>query len=79
MISYNVDSGVWGRKRHSFYVSYTSQLIDMGPYMDFLYWLEPDMSIKVLTYLDDPSDLGRICSVSRTWRRIGKLKLFDMC
>lgn len=42
----------------------------MGPYMDFLYWLEPDMSIKVLTYLDDLSDLCRICCVSRTWRRI---------
>lgn len=51
----------------------------MGPYMDFLYWLEPDMSIKVLTCLDDPSDLVRIGAVSHTWRHIGKLKLFDIC
>lgn len=42
----------------------------MGPCMDILYWLEPDMSIKVLTCLDDPSDLVRIGAVSHTWRHI---------
>ncbi|TQD96649.1 hypothetical protein C1H46_017724 [Malus baccata] len=40
----------------------------MVPCMDFLNWLEPDMSFKVLTCLDDPSDLVRVGSVSRSWR-----------
>ncbi|ONI22877.1 hypothetical protein PRUPE_2G156300 [Prunus persica] len=42
--------------------------LDMGLCMDFLNWLEPDMSIQVLTCLDDPTDLVRISSVSRSWR-----------
>ncbi|BBG97484.1 F-box family protein [Prunus dulcis] len=40
----------------------------MGLCMDFLNWLEPDMSIQVLTCLDDPTDLVRISAVSRSWR-----------
>ncbi|KAB2597633.1 F-box protein [Pyrus ussuriensis x Pyrus communis] len=36
--------------------------------MDFLNWLEPDMSFKVLTCFDDQSDLVRVSSVSRSWR-----------
>lgn len=35
--------------------------------MDFLNLLEPDMSIKILTCLDDPSDLVRVGAVSRSW------------
>ncbi|KAK2421011.1 F-box protein [Trifolium repens] len=37
--------------------------------MDFIQWLGPDMSIKVLSYLDDPCDLVRVSSVSRSWNR----------
>jgi hypothetical protein len=40
---------------------------------DFIQWLEPDMSIKILTHLDDPSDLVRASSVSSAWHRFGKL------
>ncbi|GMY07088.1 F-box protein At4g00755-like [Fagus crenata] len=36
---------------------------------DFMQWLGPDMSIKILTHLDDPSDLVRACSVSISWQR----------
>jgi len=39
--------------------------------MDFIQWLGPDLSTKVLTYLDDPSDLVRVCAVSRSWYRFG--------
>ncbi|WJX66477.1 hypothetical protein P8452_51034 [Trifolium repens] len=35
--------------------------------MDFIQWLGLDMSIKVLSYLDDPCDLVRVSSVSRSW------------
>ncbi|XP_045815478.1 F-box protein At4g00755-like [Trifolium pratense] len=37
--------------------------------MDFIQWLGPDMSIKVLSYLDHPCDLVRVSSVSRSWNR----------
>ncbi|XP_058104788.1 F-box protein At4g00755-like isoform X2 [Magnolia sinica] len=36
---------------------------------DFLDYLGPDISIKVLTYIDDPSDLVHMTSVSRFWRQ----------
>ncbi|KAH7537979.1 hypothetical protein FEM48_Zijuj03G0150600 [Ziziphus jujuba var. spinosa] len=36
---------------------------------DFIYWLSPDMSIEILTHLDDPSDLVRVSAVSRLWHR----------
>uniref|UniRef100_A0A5B7BB74 F-box domain-containing protein n=1 Tax=Davidia involucrata TaxID=16924 RepID=A0A5B7BB74_DAVIN len=35
--------------------------------IDFLQWLETDMSLKILMCLDDPSDLIRAGSVSRFW------------
>ncbi|GAU40163.1 hypothetical protein TSUD_292680 [Trifolium subterraneum] len=37
--------------------------------MDFIQWLGLDMSIKVLSYLDDPCDLVRVSSVSRSWNQ----------
>ncbi|KAJ7962310.1 F-box protein [Quillaja saponaria] len=40
----------------------------MGSSMDFFKWLDPDMSMKILMCLDDPSDLVRVSSVSRFWR-----------
>ncbi|KAJ7971866.1 F-box protein [Quillaja saponaria] len=40
----------------------------MGSSMDFIKSLDPDMSIKILMCLDDPSDLDRVSSVSRFWR-----------
>lgn len=35
---------------------------------DFLEWLGPDISISVLTHLDDLADIVRMSSVSRSWR-----------
>ncbi|KAF5457784.1 hypothetical protein F2P56_021864 [Juglans regia] len=42
---------------------------------DFLQLLGPDVSIAILNHLDDPSDLVRACSVSRSWHRFGPTKL----
>ncbi|KAF7813251.1 F-box protein [Senna tora] len=36
---------------------------------DFIHWLVPDLSIKILTYLDDPCDLVRVSSVSSAWHQ----------
>ncbi|KAI3818573.1 hypothetical protein L1987_12385 [Smallanthus sonchifolius] len=35
---------------------------------DFLEWLEPDMSFKILTCLDDSADLIRASAVSQNWQ-----------
>ena len=40
---------------------------------DFIQWLGLDMSIKVLTHLDDPCDLVRVSIVSSSWHRFGKV------
>ncbi|RWW17761.1 hypothetical protein BHE74_00012101 [Ensete ventricosum] len=40
---------------------------------DFLEWLGSDVSTTVFMLLDDPGDLVRVSSVSRSWRRIGEL------
>ena len=45
----------------------------MGGGNDFMDWLGPDMSIKVLMCLEDPSDLVRASTVSKSWRQFGKL------
>ncbi|KAL5173778.1 F-box protein [Glycine soja] len=37
--------------------------------VDFIQLLGPDMSIKILTHLDDPCDLIRVSSVSSSWHR----------
>lgn len=44
----------------------------MNSGMDFLNWLEMDMSMKILTSLEDPADLARISSISRAWRQFGE-------
>lgn len=36
---------------------------------DFLEWLGSDTSFSVITLLDDPADLMRVSTVSRSWRR----------
>ncbi|KAH8516749.1 hypothetical protein H0E87_004922 [Populus deltoides] len=36
--------------------------------MDFLDWLDHDTSMKILRCLEDPADLVRVSSVSRSWR-----------
>ncbi|XP_048127065.1 F-box protein At4g00755-like isoform X3 [Rhodamnia argentea] len=36
---------------------------------DFVQQLGPDMSVKIFMHLDEPSDLARVCAVSRTWRQ----------
>ncbi|KAE9621021.1 hypothetical protein Lal_00019193 [Lupinus albus] len=36
---------------------------------DFIQWLGPDMSIKILTHLDDPCDLAHVSSVSSSWHQ----------
>ncbi|CAN4080767.1 unnamed protein product [Withania somnifera] len=38
--------------------------------VDFVQYLLPDMSIKILTCLEDPSDLIRFSAVSSSWRRL---------
>lgn len=40
--------------------------------IDFMQCLGPDMSIKILMCLEDPSDLVRVSSVSTSWRHFGK-------
>lgn len=40
--------------------------------MDFLNYLETNMSWKILTCLEDPPDLARISSVSPAWRKFGE-------
>lgn len=40
--------------------------------IDFIQCLGPDMSIKILMCLEDPSDLVRVSSVSTSWRHFGK-------
>ncbi|MED6221963.1 hypothetical protein PIB30_059853 [Stylosanthes scabra] len=39
--------------------------------LDFLQWLRPDMSMKILTHLDDYCDLLRISTLSRSWHKFG--------
>ncbi|CAK9136809.1 unnamed protein product [Ilex paraguariensis] len=36
---------------------------------DFIKWLGPDVSIKILMCLEDPSDVVRVCAVSSSWRQ----------
>ncbi|XP_009763905.1 F-box protein At4g00755-like [Nicotiana sylvestris] len=36
---------------------------------DFVQWFLPDMSIKILMCLEDPSDLVRVSAVSTSWRQ----------
>ncbi|KAH0689748.1 hypothetical protein KY289_017106 [Solanum tuberosum] len=38
---------------------------------DFVQCLLPDMSIKILSCLDDPADLIRVSAVSSSWRQFG--------
>lgn len=37
--------------------------------LDFVHWLEEDMSFKILTSLDKPSDLVRVSCVSGSWHQ----------
>ena len=39
---------------------------------DFIYWLGTDISIKILTHLDDPSDIVCVSSVSKLWHQFGE-------
>nr|KYP61965.1 hypothetical protein KK1_016480 [Cajanus cajan] len=45
--------------------------------MDFIQLLGPDMSIKILTHLDDPCDLIWVSVVSSSWHgnRLQQFKL----
>lgn len=40
---------------------------------DFIEWLGCDVSVKILMFLDDPSDLVRVSAVSSSWRQFGEL------
>ncbi|KAK7380255.1 hypothetical protein VNO78_32761 [Psophocarpus tetragonolobus] len=42
---------------------------EMKNKVDFIQLLGPDMSIKILTHLDDPCDLIRVSAVSSSWHR----------
>ncbi|XXG43258.1 hypothetical protein AAC387_Pa01g3333 [Persea americana] len=44
-------------------------LLGMENSGDFLEWLGPDISNEILIVLEDPSDLVRLSSISRSWRR----------
>ncbi|MED6182807.1 hypothetical protein PIB30_032137 [Stylosanthes scabra] len=37
--------------------------------LDFMQWLGPDISMKILTHLDDPCDLIRVSTLSRSWHK----------
>ncbi|KAK4740698.1 hypothetical protein SAY87_024286 [Trapa incisa] len=41
----------------------------MDDFGDFVQYLGPDMATKILTLLDDPSDLARVCAASSSWRQ----------
>ncbi|KAF4400788.1 hypothetical protein G4B88_001343 [Cannabis sativa] len=36
---------------------------------DFIFWFAEEISMKILTNLDDPSDVVRVSSVSKLWRQ----------
>lgn len=57
---------------------YFSWSVQMENRIDFVNWLDPDMSIQILTCLDDLSDLLRVTCVSRCWRQYGKRKYSAM-
>lgn len=42
----------------------------METQIDILQWLDPDMALKILMYLDDSADLIRASAVSRYWQNI---------
>lgn len=44
----------------------------MEYHWDFLDSLDPDVSSKILMSLDDPADIVRASSVSRSWRDFGE-------
>ncbi|MED6219391.1 hypothetical protein PIB30_035396 [Stylosanthes scabra] len=37
--------------------------------LNFMQWLGPDLSMKILTHLDDPCDLIRVSTLSRSWHK----------
>ncbi|GKV13054.1 hypothetical protein SLEP1_g24128 [Rubroshorea leprosula] len=47
----------------------------MGTQLDFLSYLCYDMSEKIFTCLDDPSDIARVSCVSHSWRNFGCLEV----
>ncbi|GLT44937.1 hypothetical protein SLA2020_188100 [Shorea laevis] len=40
----------------------------MGTQLDFLSYLNDEMSVKIFTCLDDPSDIARVSCISHSWR-----------
>jgi hypothetical protein len=46
--------------------------------MDFLDRLGIDLSSKILMNLEDPSDIVRVSSVSRSWRHFGELNQLNV-
>lgn len=45
---------------------------------DFVQCLLPDMSIKILSCLDNPSDLIRVSAVSSSWRQFGNYSIYAL-
>lgn len=37
---------------------------------DFLYWLPPELSLHILSYIDDTKSLVRVSQVSKHWRKL---------
>lgn len=48
------------------------KLLKMETYVDFFNWLDHDTLMRILICLEDPSDLVRVSSVSRSWREFGE-------
>lgn len=48
------------------------KLLEMETCVDFFSWLDYDMLMRILMCLEDPSDLVRVSSVSRSWREFGE-------
>lgn len=52
---------------------YSGQSIRMETRIDFVQSLESDMSVNILTCLNDPVDVVRAGSVSSLWHHFGEL------
>jgi len=58
--------------RFSSWGSNSKAVVKMESDWDLLQALDPDVSTKILMCLDDPADIVRASSVSRSWRDFGK-------
>lgn len=55
------------------WVTWLVVLGEMEGGSDFIEYLGADVSIKILTRLENPSDLVHVSAVSSSWRQLGEL------